>query len=185
MAYAFANAPRYTFLLPDDTRPHAKLPWYWEATIRASIHSGGVVQVAHDAPGSAVLGVTIWGPPEQSKHSVLTLLRSGLVGDARPARRPGLATPQGSWPPDRLAGATQPMLAPEQHRRRPLDAALGSGEAPLSTTCSRASMTMPCPRSWIRPQPDNLGYYERFGFRVTAETGVAERHTAMGHDKAA
>ena len=83
MAYAFANAPRYTFLLPDDTRRHAKLPWYWEATIRAWVHSDGVVHVAHDAPGSAVLAVAIWGSPERRKHSILTLLRSGLW--ARPS----------------------------------------------------------------------------------------------------
>ena len=91
MAYAFANAPRYTFLLPDNTRRHAKLPWYWETTIRASIHSGGVVHVAHDAAGSAVLGVSYLestGTAQaQRPHSAAVW----PLGDARPSRRPGLA----------------------------------------------------------------------------------------------
>ena len=130
MAYAFANAPRYTFLLPDDTRRHAKLPWYWGATIRASIHSDGVVHVAHDAPGSAVLGCRYLGFTETAQTQCPDSVAVRPVGGARPSRHLGLAAPQGSWSPDRLAGATQPVLALEQHRRRPIGTALGSGKRP-------------------------------------------------------
>ena len=151
MAYAFANAPRYTFLLPDDTRRHAKLPWYWEATIRASIHSDGVVHVAHDAPGSAVLAVAIWGSPERRKHSILTLLRSGLW--TAPVR---LGIP--AWRRRRALGPLLDSLGPPNpcwHLNSigvdPSTQRAGMGTALLSTTCSRASMTTPCPRSWIRP----------------------------------
>ena len=34
--------------------------------------------VAHGGSNDAVLGVAIWGSPEEPKHSTLTLLRSGL-----------------------------------------------------------------------------------------------------------
>ena len=78
MANAFADAPRYTFLLPNDVQGQAKLPWVWGAAIHACVHSGGVVHVAHDGSGSAVLGVAIWSPPERSRPSALTLVRSGL-----------------------------------------------------------------------------------------------------------
>ena len=78
MANAFANAPRYTFLLPNDAQRQARLPWVWGATIRACLHSGGAVYAAHGGSGDAVLGVAIWGSPQKPKHSALTLLRSGL-----------------------------------------------------------------------------------------------------------
>ena len=130
MAYAFANAPRYTFLLPDDTRRHAKLPWYWEVTIRASIHSEGVVPCRTRRGGQRRAGChyleSTGTAQAQRPHSAAVW----PLGDARPSRRPGLAAPQGSWPPARCAGATQPVLVPEQHRRRPLGAARGSGERP-------------------------------------------------------
>ena len=130
MAYAFANAPRYTFLLPDDARRHAKLPWYWEATItrlhplrrsrpRRSRRAG-----QHRA-GCRYLGFT-----ETAQTQCPDSVAVRPVGGARPSRRPGLAAPQGSWPSARLAGATQPVLALEQHRRRPIGTALGSGKRP-------------------------------------------------------
>ena len=78
MASAFANAPRYTFLLPDDAERRAKLPWVWEAAIRACIYSRGVVHVAHDGSGRAMSGVAIWAPPHRGRRGVLAPLRSGL-----------------------------------------------------------------------------------------------------------
>ena len=171
MAYAFANAPRYTFLLPDDTRRHAKLPWYWEATIRASIHSNGVVHVAHDAPGSAVLAVAIWGTPEQRKHSVLTLLRSGLW--AMPVR---LGVP--AWRRRRALGPLIDSLGPPHpcwHLNSigvdPSTQRSGLGSALINHMLPRIDDDA-LPAFLDTSQPDNLGYYERFGFRVTAESAL-------------
>ena len=116
MANAFANAPRYTFLLPNNAQRQARLPWVWGATIRACVHSGGAVYVAHGGSGDAVLGVAIWGSPEEPKHSALTLLRSGLWACARPARHPGLAATASSCARARRAQTAWPVLVPQRHR---------------------------------------------------------------------
>lgn len=78
MAAAFADAPRFRFLVPDDVQRPAKLRWYWAASIRACILSGGVVHAAQEESDGAVLGAAIWDSPEQGPHSLFTLLRSGL-----------------------------------------------------------------------------------------------------------
>ena len=78
MAHAFADAPRFRFLVPEDGRRQAKLRWYWGASIRACVRSGGSVHVAHEKGDGAVLGVAIWDSPDRRPHSAITLLRSGL-----------------------------------------------------------------------------------------------------------
>ena len=169
MANAFANAPRYTFLLPNDAQRHARLPWVWGATIRACVHSGGVVHVAHNGVGSAVLGVAIWGSPEQGKHRALTLLRSGFW--AAPAR---LGVP--AWRRRRALGPVLAALKPPG----PCWYLNGIGVAPLEqrTGLGTALINHMLPRidddalsAFLDTSaPDNLGYYERFGFQVTAES---------------
>ena len=76
---AFADAPRFEYLLPGDARRHAKLTWYWGAVIRACIQLGCLVQVVGGDARSAVRAVAVWEPPLQVRHSILTLVRSGLM----------------------------------------------------------------------------------------------------------
>ena len=171
MARAFADAPRYTYLLPDDAQRHAKLPWYWQATIRAALHSGGVVHAAQDSPDGAVLGVTIWSPPEQRKHSVLTLLRSGMW--AAPLR---LGVP--AWRRRRALGPLLAALGPPHpcwHLNSigvdPSTQRSGVGTALINHVLPRIDADA-LPAFLDTSQPANLGYYERFGFRVTAELSL-------------
>ena len=169
MANAFANAPRYTFLLPNDAQRHARLPWVWGATIRACLHSGGAVYVAHGGSGNAVLGVTIWGSPEQRKHSALTLLRSGLW--AAPIR---LGIP--AW---RRRQALGPLLAALKWPGPcwclngigvdPSVQRTGLGSALINHMLPRIDDDA-LPAFLDTSAPDNLGYYKQFGFRVTAES---------------
>ena len=130
MANAFADAPRYTYLLPDASTRYAKLPWYWKATIRAAIYSGGIVHVAQESGSGVVLGVTIWTPPERRGRGFLTRLKSGLWAMPISTRYPGMATPQGAWPVACRPGAVSCLLAPGQHWRRSIDAARGCGHFP-------------------------------------------------------
>ena len=168
LANAFANAPRYTFLLPNDAQRHATLPWLWGAMIRASLLSGAVVHVAHEEPGSPPLGVAVWAPPGHRKHSVLTLVRSGLwaapfrLGVAAYLRRrslgpllAALGPPEPHWylnvigvdPSQQRSGAGTALL------HRMLARIDGDGLAAFLDTS----------------EPNNLSYYERFGFQVTIE----------------
>ncbi len=168
MANAFADAPRFRFLVPNDAQRPKKLRWYWGAVIRAGLHSGGVVHVAHEEPGGPPLGVAIWDPPTQGKQSALTLLRSGLwatpvrLGFAAYRRRRSLGSA--------LAGLGQPRpcwylnaigVDPSPQRS-------GLGTALLDRMLARVDSDG-LPAFVDTSAPDNLGYYERFGFQVTAE----------------
>ena len=168
MANAFADAPRFRFLVPNDAERQRKLRWYWGAVIRASLHSGGVVHVVHEEPGSPPLGVAIWEPPRYGKHSVVTLFRSGLwaapvrLGVSAYRRRrslgsvlAGLAPPAPCWYLNAIG------IEPSQQRS-------GSGTALLGRMLARVDGDG-LPAFLDTSAPDNLGYYERFGFEVTVE----------------
>jgi len=169
MANAFADAPRFRFLVPDDAQRQAKLRWFWGATIRACVLSGGVVHVAREERGGDVRGVAIWDPPERGPHSALTQLRSGLC--AAPVRLgipawlrrralgsalDGLESPHPCWYLNAIG------VAPSAQRG-------GVGSALINRMLARADADA-LPVFLDTSAPDNLGYYERFGFRVTAES---------------
>ena len=169
MAGAFAEAPRFRFLVPRDTQRQAKLRWYWGAVIRACLLSGGVVHTAQEKPGGLVRGVAIWNSPTQRPHSVATLLRSGLwstpVRLGLPAwlRRRSLSSvlaalesPQPCWYLNAIG------VDPSVQRA-------GLGGALLNRMLARIDDDA-LPTFLDTSAPDNLGYYERFGFRVTAES---------------
>ena len=171
LANAFADAPRFEYLLPSDTRRHAKLTWYWVAVIRACIQSGWPVQVVVGDARSTVRAVAIWEPPQQVKHSILTLVRSGLV--AAPLRL-GLSAYRRRRALGRLLAELDPPhpcwyldtigVEPSEQRT-------GLGTALLSTMLLRID-EQALPSFLDTSAPDNLGYYERFGFRVTAESSL-------------
>ena len=169
LANAFAEAPRFRFLLPNDARRPAKLRWYWGATIRASIITGAVVHVARRESGGDVGAVAIWEPPEQSERGALTLVRSGLwaapirLGLSAYLRRRALGRmlsaldpPQPCWYLDTIG------VEPSEQRT-------GLGTALLDLMLKRIDEDA-LPSFLDTSAPDNLGYYERFGFRVTAES---------------
>lgn len=169
MANAFSDAPRFRFLVPSDAQRPSKLRWYWGASMRACMLSGGPVFVAHEEGGGTVLGVAIWDAPGQGGHSALTLLRSGLwlapirLGIAGYLRRralgPALASlesPHPSWYLNAIG------VEPSAQRG-------GVGSALINHMLRRVDDDA-LPAFLDTSAPDNLGYYERFGFRVTAES---------------
>lgn len=169
MASAFADAPRFRFLVPDDAQRQAKLRWYWGASIRACVLSGGVVHVAQEEPRGAALGAAIWDSPEQGPHSVFTHFRSGLW--AAPAR---LGVP--AWLRRRRLGSALATLDPPRpcwylnaigvNRSAQRG---GMGGALIRRMLERIDDDA-LPAFLDTSAPDNLGYYEQFGFRVTAES---------------
>ena len=172
MANAFANAPRYTFLLPDDEERRAKLPWVWGTAIRACVYSGGVVHVAHDGSGRGALGVAIWGSPHQRRHGALTLLQSGLW--AAPIR---LGIP--AWRRRRSLGPALAAIKPPYPYWYlngigvdPSSQRSGLGSALINHMLARIDNDDTQSAFLDTSEPNNLGYYERFGFRVTAEASL-------------
>ena len=179
LANAFAQAPRFRFLIPDDARRPAKLRWYWQAVVRASIRSGGVVHVVRGDTDSAVKAVAIWETPGQTEHSALTLLKSGLwavpirLGIPAYNRRRALGSilsaldaPHPCWYLDTIG--VEPS---EQHR--------GLGSALIRVMLERIDRD-DLPSFLDTSAPDNLAYYERFGFRVTAESKLPNGNPLWG-----
>lgn len=169
MAKAFAEAPRFRFMIPNDSHRPLKLRWYWGAIIRACIDSGGVVHVVGGQSRSSVRAVAIWDRPNQSSHSALTLMRSGLwaapvrLGLEAYRRRRSLGTvlseldsPEPCWYLNSIG------VEPSEQRR-------GLGTALISLMLKRIDEDA-LPSFLDTSVPDNLGYYERFGFQVTAES---------------
>ena len=169
MANAFADAPRYTFLLPDSVHRRSKLPRLWGAAIHACVHSGGVVHVAHAGSGSDVLGVAIWDSPQPGRRGAITLLEPDLWSEPvllgipawrrRRALRPVLASVRPPYPCWYLNGIG---VDPSGQRT-------GLGSALINHMLRRID-DEGLPAFLNTSAPDNLGYYERFGFRVTAES---------------
>ena len=171
LANAFADAPRFEYLLPRDARRHAKLIWYWGAVIRACIRSGWLVQVVHGNACSTVRAVAIWEPPLQVKHSILTVMRSGLI--AAPIRL-GLS----GYRRRRALGRLLAELDPphpcwylDTIGVEPSEQGKGLGTALLGAMLQRID-EQALPTFLDTSAPHNLGYYERFGFRVTAQSSL-------------
>ena len=168
MANAFGDAPRFRFLVPNDAQRKTKLRWYWGAVIRARLRSGGIVHVAREEPSDLPLGVAIWDPPGHSKHSALTLLRSGLwatpmrLGVSAYQRRRSLSSLLAALaPPGPCWRLNAIGVDPSQQRS-------GLGTALLRWMLARVDSDG-LPAFLDTSAPDNLAYYERFGFEVTAE----------------
>ena len=171
LANAFAEAPRFNFMLQGDARRQAKLTWYWGAVIRACIQSGWTVQVVGGDARSTVRAVAIWEPPQQVSHSIHTLVRSGLI--ATPLRL-GLSAYRRRRALGRLLAELEPPhpcwyldtigVEPEEQRT-------GLGTTLLSTMLLKID-EQALPSFLDTSAPNNLGYYERFGFRVTAESSL-------------
>lgn len=171
LANAFAEAPRFNYMLQGDARRQAKLTWYWVAVIRACIQSGWTVQVVGGDARSTVRAVTIWEPPQQVRHSILTLVRSGLI--AAPLRL-GLSAYRRRRALGRLLAELDPPhpcwyldtigVEPSEQRT-------GLGTALLNTMLVKIDEQV-LPSFLDTSAPNNLGYYERFGFRVTAESSL-------------
>ena len=171
LANAFADAPRFRFLVPSAAQRPAKLRWYWGASIRASVFSGGVVHVVRGESGDAVQAVAIWDPPEQGRHSALTLVQSGLW--ATPARL-GISAYRRKRALGRELSALdspQPCWYLNAIGVEPSEQGTGLGTALLGFMLNRVDEDA-LPSFLDTSVPDNLGYYERFGFRVTAESAL-------------
>ncbi len=168
MANAFADSPRFRFLVPNDAQRKPKLRWYWGAVIRASLRSGGIVHVAREEPNGLPLGVTIWEPPGHSKHSALTLLRSGLwatpmrLGVSAYLRRRSLSSVLAALAPPGPCWRLNAIGVDPSRQRS------GIGTALLRWMLARVDSDG-LPAFLDTSAPDNLAYYERFGFEVTAE----------------
>jgi ribosomal protein S18 acetylase RimI-like enzyme len=167
MAAAFATAPRFAYMLLDETSRPAKLRWYWAAVIRAT-QSIGVVHVAAEEGSDTIRGVAIWEAPSV-RNGRMNWLRSGLW--QAPVRL-GI----GSWRRRRALAPLLRDLAPgDPHWYLsaigvdPSGQRSGYGRALLETMHRRIddghiAVFLDTSADW------NLPYHERFGFQISVES---------------
>jgi GNAT superfamily N-acetyltransferase len=161
---AFYDDPVTTWMLPDDTVRSARLPRLFATLTRHHHLYGGGVEVACDGPG--IGAAALWDPPNRWKQS----------GWEQLAMMPALIRTFGL----RLSGARDAMeLMQRHHPEEPhwYLAIIGSdttvrgrgfGQALMRSRLDRCDAEQ-CPAYLESSKPDNVPYYERFGFTVTGE----------------
>jgi GNAT superfamily N-acetyltransferase len=161
---AFYDDPVTTWMLPADKERSARLPGLFATLTRHHHLAGGGVEVACD--GSGIGAAALWDPPNRWKQSPGEQL----------AMLPTLIRTFGL----RLVGARDAIeLMTRHHPEEPhwYLAVLGSdtavrgrgfGQALMRSRLDRCDAEH-CPAYLESSKPDNVPYYERFGFTVTGE----------------
>ncbi len=166
---AFYDDPVTMWMLPDAGSRPARLPRLFATLTRHHHLAGGGVEVACDGPriGAAAL----WDPPNRWKQSVHEQL----------AMMPGLIRTFGIRLA-RIRGVMELMTSHHPEEPHWYLAVLGSdnvvrgrgfGHALLRSRLDRCDAEH-CPAYLESSKPENVPYYERFGFVVTGEIALPD-----------
>ena len=164
LARAFQDDPVFRWLQPDADRRAATTPGFFAAMARHHFLGGGGVEVAHSENG--IGAATLWGPPgrwQQQPHEQVAMLPAVL----RAFR-------------GRLGAAR--ALSEEMKRNHPEEphwylAVIGSdpqvrgggfGRALMLSRLERCDAEA-APAYLESSHPDNIPYYQRFGFELMGE----------------
>ncbi|MGW4631321.1 GNAT family N-acetyltransferase [Nocardia sp. NPDC004415] len=168
LAAAFQDDPVMSWIVPDPRRRAAGLPHFFTAMARHVYTPFGACELATD-PGAAGAGATLWGPPGHWHGTPAADLRT-LPGILRAFGR------------RTMAGKQLGELLAENHPREPHwylsmigttpeARGAGFGQALLRSRLDRVDAEGAA--AYLESSnPDNIGYYERFGFAVTGELRV-------------
>lgn len=166
---AFQDDPVSSWMLPDATARSARLPRLFATLTRHHHLGGGGVEVACD--GAAIGAAALWDPPNRWRQSPRAQL----------AMTPALLRAFGL----RLAVARGAMeLMQREHPEEPhwYLAVIGSdttvrgrgfGQALMRSRLDRVDADH-TPAYLESSNPDNVPYYERFGFTVTKEIALPD-----------
>ncbi len=161
---AFADDPVVTWMLPDDdTRPALAARLF--ATMTRHHHlAGGGVEVACDGP--AIGAAALWDPPDRWRHGRWEEL----------AMMPGFIRVFGSHSAKaRAVQQTMKHSHPEEPHwylatigSDPTVRGRGYGQVLMRSRLERCDAQY-CPAYLESSKPENVPYYERFGFTVSRE----------------
>lgn len=168
LARAFQDDPVFSWLQPDPATRAATLPGFFAAMARHHFFAGGGVEVAESA--GRIGGATLWDPPGRTVGS--SLREIAVVPSAIRAFRGRL---------NAARGVTDQMKAVHPEEPHWYLATIGSdtqvrgggyGAALMHSRLERCDAEY-APAYLESSNPDNIGYYERFGFEVTGEIVIA------------
>jgi GNAT superfamily N-acetyltransferase len=173
LARAFDADPVMTYIFPEPAARATRLPRLFDAMIRHSYIRHGTIDVA--AAGSALHGVAIWTPPGDWLPPKLRQLA------ALPAFAYAFGSRFGAG--QRAMAAATAVHPSEPHwylavlGTEPRNQGTGIGGALLReglTRCDEAEL----PVYLDTGKPDNLAYYAKFGFTISAEIPLPNGPTA-------
>lgn len=167
---AFYDDPVSMWIMPDDKSRETHLRRFFAATARHHHLAGGGVEAASD--GSAIGAAALWDPPGRWKQP----LREQWMIMASLVRGFGLRLAIG-----RKVGELLDLMK-QNHPEEPhwylavigSDPAVrgqGFGQALMRSRLDRCDAEH-CPAYLESSKPENVPYYERFGFTVTGEIVV-------------
>ena len=169
LARAFYDDPVMIWLLPDAGARSAHLRRLFATMTRHHHLAHGGVEVACDGPG--VGAAALWDPPNQWRETRLTELAM------TPAfiRVFGLRSMRGRAVQEamRRAHPEEPHWYLAVIGSDPTVRGQGFGQALMRSRLDRCDAEY-CPAYLESSKPENVPYYERFGFTVTREIGLPD-----------
>jgi len=167
LARAFFEDPIFMWLSPNASRRRAALPGFFAALARHHFLTGPGAEVA--TTNSSIGAVALWDPPgvaEQSARAQVAVLPSavrafrGRLGVAR-----ALTEEMKAVHPEEPHWYLAMIGSDPQFRGG------GFGHALMRSRLDRCDAEY-APAYLESSNPDNIGYYQRFGFEVTGEIAM-------------
>ena len=164
MSRAFFDDPVTSWVLPDERARSARLVRMFATMTRHHHLAGGGVEVACDGP--AIGAAAMWDPPDRWRHTgreQLAMLPNFVrVFGLRSARARALLELMKRVHPEEPHWYLAAIGSDPAVRGR------GFGQALMQSRLDRCDAEY-CPAYLESSKPENVPYYERFGFTVTRE----------------
>lgn len=175
MARAFYDDPVMSWLLSNDNARTARLTRLFATIVRHQHLAGGGVEVARGAAG--IGGAALWDPPDRWRESRRQQL----------AMTPGFLRVFG-FRTAKARAALDVMMRVHPEEPHWYLAAIGSdptvrgqgfGQVLMRSRLDRCDAEH-CPAYLESTKPENVPYYQRFGFRVTREIALPDAGPPLG-----
>jgi GNAT superfamily N-acetyltransferase len=164
MARAFHDDPVMEWMFPDEAARPAQLARMFAAMTRHHHFAGGGVEVACDGPG--VGAAALWDPPNRwrySRREELTMMPAFIrVFGLSSAKARGVQEFMKREHPEEPHWYLAAIGSDPSVRGR------GFGQALMRSRLQRCDAEY-CPAYLESSKPENVPYYQRFGFTVTRE----------------
>jgi len=164
LARAFFDDPVFAWLSPDASRRRAALPGFFAALARHHFLAGPGAEVA--TTNSSIGAVALWDPPgvaEQSARAQVAVLPSAVR-----AFRGRLGVARALTEEMKAIHPEEPHWYLAMIGSDPQSRGGGFGHALMRSRLDRCDAE--CAPAYLESSnPDNIGYYQRFGFEVTGE----------------
>jgi ribosomal protein S18 acetylase RimI-like enzyme len=169
LSRAFHDDPVVMWLLPDENARASRLARLWSTMTRHHHLAGGGVEVACDGPG--IGAAALWDPPNrwQQSHREELSMMLGLfrVFGLRSAKARAAQEVMKRWHPEEPHWYLAAIGSDPDVRGK------GFGQALMRSRLDRCDAEY-CPAYLESSKPENVPYYQRFGFTVTREIRLSD-----------